>query len=370
MRLIFLAAVITSAATKYSPMSLVVNFNKATLEALSLAKVGNQQRGEALKTSKELCKFDGADKDMLTLAFLKPFRNLERYRFQHKSSLDLHEMHSYAGTIFEQDDRFLTYSRKIARHLYESSKHPNIKAGDLCVAYLKGIQVDGTPCQAISIVKSETHLPFLEISDQEGDLRLTTHNGIYPEKIDKGCLIINHDKQGGYLVYTFDKGGADTNFWVRDFLGAKARKDDDFKTKKYAEMCVSFADEGLPDEMPKEDRYRVANDAMQYFADKEEFNSDHFQEEVLREPEIKEKFKQFKENYKDEDGEPISEEFQINQKVAKKMSSKIKSVLKLDTGVVMRFTPDFAERSEEIMERGFDEKMGMKYVKVYFNEEM
>lgn len=350
--------------------SMKANFNKATLSEVSLAKVGNQQRGESLKTSKELCKFEQADKDILTLAFLKPFRNLDRYHFHHSSSLDLHEMHSYISTIFDQPERFLTYSRKIARHLYDKTKHPNIKSGDLCVALLDGIQIDGTPCQSISIVKSESSIPFLEISDNDGDLQLTTHNGIYPEKIDKGCLIVNYDKEGGYLVYTFDKGGADTNFWVRDFLGARARKDDDFKTKRYAEMCVAFADEGLPPEVSQEKRYRVANDAIQYFNEQDSFDAKHFQEEVLKEPDMVEQFNRYKQNFTDEDGDPLAETFTINKQAAKKAGSKIKSNLRLDTGVVLKFTPDFAERAEEIMERGFDEKMQMHYVKVYYNVEV
>jgi len=41
----------------------------------------------------------------------------------------------------------------------------------------------------------------------------------------------------------FDKSGADANFWVRDFLGARAKKDNDFKTRQYAEMCVQFAED-------------------------------------------------------------------------------------------------------------------------------
>jgi hypothetical protein len=346
------------------------NFNKATLSHVTLAKIGNPLRGESLKTSKDLCKFGEDDKEILTLAFLKPFKNLEPYHFYHTSSLDLHEMHSYVNTIFDQPERFLTYSRKIARHLYDKTQHPNIKSGDLCTAYLKGVQIDGEPCDAISVVKSESLTPFLEISDNDGDLQLTTHNGIYPDKIDKGCLIINTKKDSGYIVFTFDKGGADTNFWVRDFLGARARKDDNFKTKQYAEMCVSFADEGLPEDMPQEDKYRVANDAMQYFAEKEKFDEKHFQEEVLKEPEIVEKFSAFKDNYKDEDGEPLADEFEISKPAAKKAGSKIKSNLRLDTGVVLKFTPDFAERQSEIMERGFDEKMQMNYVKVYYNDEV
>ena len=50
--------------------------------------------------------------------------------------------------------------------------------------------------------------------------------------------------------------------------------------------------------------------------------------------------------------------------------AKIKGNLRLDTGVLLKFTPDFAERESEIMERGFDEKMQMNYVKVYYHEEV
>lgn len=349
---------------------MTVNFNTANISALTLAKVGNPQRGESLKTSKDLCVFSDQDKDMLTLAFTKPFRNLDRYSFYHSSNIELNEMYSFASTIFDQPERFLTYSRKIARHLYDQTKHPNIKSGDLCVAMIEGIKVDGQPVSGISVVKSESLFPFLEISDKDGDLQLTTHNGIYPEKIDKGVLILNTDKENGTVLYTFDKSGADANFWVRDFLGARAKKDNDFKTRQYAEMCVQFAEEGLPGDVPTEERYRVANDAITYMNERETFDENHFQEEVLKEPSLVENFQTYKNQFKDEDGEALDENFTISKQQLKKASSKIKGALKLDTGVVMRFTPDFVERESDILERGYDEDMGMKYVKVFYNEEV
>ena len=349
---------------------MTVNFNTANISALTLAKVGNPQRGESLKTSKDLCVFSDQDKDMLTLAFTKPFRNLDRYSFYHSSNIELNEMYSFASTIFDQSERFLTYSRKIARHLYDQTKHPNIKSGDLCVAMIEGIKVDGQPVSGISVVKSESLFPFLEISDKDGDLQLTTHNGIYPEKIDKGVLILNTDKENGTVLYTFDKSGADANFWVRDFLGARAKKDNDFKTRQYAEMCVQFAEEGLPGDVPTEERYRVANDAITYMNERETFDENHFQEEVLKEPSLVENFQTYKNQFKDEDGEALDENFTISKQQLKKASSKIKGALKLDTGVVMRFTPDFVERESDILERGYDEDMGMKYVKVFYNEEI
>lgn len=349
---------------------MTINFNTASIIALSLAKVGNPQRGESLKTSKELCQFNDQDKDMLTLAFTKPFKNLNPSSFHHSSNIELNEMFSFSNTIFDQKERFLTYSRKIARHLFDQTKHPNIKSGDLCIAHIDGIKVDGKPVSAISIVKSESLFPFLEISDKDGDLHLTTHNGIYPEKIDKGCLILNTDRENGNILYTFDKSGADTNFWVRDFLGARAKKDNDFKTRQYAEMCVSFAEDGLPGDVPTEQRYRVANDALNYMSEREKFDENHFQEEVLKDASLVENFQTFKNQFTDDDGEAPDHNFTISKHQLKKAGSKIKGTLKLDTGVIMRFTPEFAERQADILERGYDEKMQMKFLKIYYNEEV
>ena len=350
-------------------MSISINFKKASVLSISLAKVGNAHRGEPLKTSRDLCKFDETDNEMLTHAFLKPFRGLERYSLHHHSELSLNEMYGYADSVFSQQERFLSFSRKMARHLYDKSRHPNIKSGDLCIALVGNVYVNKLPCTAISIVKSESLVPFLEISDKEGDLQLTTHNGIYPDKIDKGALLVDFQKDDGFLVYTFDKSGADANFWVKDFLGAKPQRDDEYKTKQYAEMCASFAKDGLPDDLGEEERFRLANQAAQYFSEKDQFESESFQQEVLKEPERIEAFRSYKDNYKDEEGKPVDEEFQIAGGVAKKAMGKVKSAVRLDSGVLLRFTPDFVDHSDSI-ERGFDEERGQKYIKLYYEEEL
>ncbi|MBT8044290.1 MAG: nucleoid-associated protein [Verrucomicrobiae bacterium] len=351
-------------------MSVTLNFRRAKLSALSLAKVGNPLRSEPLRTSKELCRFSDEDTAVLTPSFLKPFKNLELKSFAHHSSLDLNEVYRYATAIFKDPAALLEQGRKIARHLYNTSKHPNIKPGDLCVAVVDELLVDGLPLQALSIIKSESRVPFLEIADSDGNLQLITHQGISPDKIDKGCLIINSEEEQGYLVYTFDKSSAGTHFWMRDFLGVKFRRDNDYMTRRYADMAVSFAKEGLPEEMGAEQRCRVANQAMDYFEEKDEFDLKHFREEALKEPEIIEKFDQFQANQDDEDGGKLDEQFTIAKKVARKAGNKFRSTIKLDTGVNISFAPAFKESDESTFERGFDEQKQLKFVKIYYQEEL
>ncbi len=351
-------------------MSTTLNFRRAKLASLSLAKVGNPLRSEPLRTSKELCRFSDEDSGVLTPSFLKPFKNLEVRSFAHHSSLELNEVYRYAAALFENPDVLLEQGRKIARHLYNTSKHPNIKSGDLCVALVNDVLVDGDPHQAISIIKSESRVPFLEIADDDGNLQLITHQGISPDKIDKGCLIINSMKDDGYLVYTFDKSGAGTHFWVRDFLGVKFRRDDDYMTRRYADMCVSFAKEGLPEEMEAEDKCRVANQAKSYFEERDEFDLKHFREEALKEPAIIEKFDEFQANQGDEDEGQLDETFTIDKKVARKAGNRFRSTMKLDTGVNISFAPAFKEADESSFERGFDDEKQMKFVKIFYNDEV
>lgn len=347
-----------------------MNFRRAKLTALSLARVGNPLRSEPLRTSKELCKFSEEDAAVLTPSFLKPFKNLEAKQFAHHSSLELNEVYRYAGTIFADAKNLLDHGRKIARHLYNTSKHPNIKPGDLCIALINDLLVDGEPRQALSLIKSESRVPFLEIADDDGNLQLITHQGIAPDKIDKGCIIVDQDKEGGYLAYTFDKGSSGTHFWMRDFLGVKFRKDDDYMTRRYADMCVSFAKEGLPDEVGAEERSRIAGQTMSYFEERDEFDLKHFREEALKEPEIIEKFDAFRGNQDEEDGGALDEKFTIAKKAARKAGTRFRSTMKLDCGVNLSFTPSFTEDGEDAFERGFDDAKGRKFVKIYYDEEL
>ncbi|MEM9280955.1 MAG: nucleoid-associated protein [Verrucomicrobiota bacterium] len=336
---------------------------------MSLAKVGNPMRNEPLRTSQSLCRFQDDEAELLTHCFLKCFKSLELHQLFHHTALEKNELFEYASAIFDDNDQLLEAGANVARHLHAKSNHPNIKSGDLCVALINDVVVSGESVQAISIVKSESKVPFLQISERGGDLILTTEQGIYPEKIDKGCLILNHGKADGYSVYLFDKGGGSTQFWIRGFVGAQPVTNDDYLTKRYAELCVSFAEGGLDDAI-QEDRMAVASRAIGYLNDTEEFDLEEFEMTALGEPDRIEKFKAYKENYEEEHGQPLQEKFSVSKKEAEKAGNRLKSKMKLDVGVTMQFSSGFIHEAHRFMERGFDEEKRMEYVKVYFNTEV
>lgn len=359
-------------------MSAKIRFTSAYATGLVLAKVGHPQRDEPLQTSKEVFKIGEEDQETLTAIFLKPFKNLTAHKFSHHSSLDHHEMNAFSAAIFAADDGLLEKGCEIAKRLYAKSNHPNIKSGDLCISLIKDIEINGEMTSALCILKSESVVPFLSISTRDGDLELHTEQGINPEKIDKGCLILNYLPQKGYYVLTFDRSGTDSRFWVRDFLGVVPVTDSPFLTNKYAGMAVSFLEkekkerkpEPKDDDTPPWEDHSPVRDAIQYFEEKEHFSLQEFEEEVLKTPEIKAKFAEHRAMVEEETGQRLDDSFEISKKDVSKAKKKIKTVLKLDTGAEVRLKPDLAAKPDKVLEHGFDEERKMKFIKIFFNEDL
>jgi hypothetical protein len=352
-------------------MSVKLRLNTASATRLVLAKVGNPQREEPLQTSKEV--FDIAEEDQaaLTAIFLKPFKNLMAHRFTHHSSLEKHEMNSCAKALFGDPDDLLKHGCEIAKHLYSKSNHPNIKSGDLCIAHIKEIHIEGELVQGLCILKSESVTPFLTITTKDGDLRISTEQGIHPEKIDKGCLIIDYLGTKGYYVLTFDRSGSDARFWTRDFLGVEAVPDSAFLTNAYAKMAVSFIAEQKPEEdTPPWETCNTARQALDYFDERERFDLGDFEKEVLKEPDMVERFQQHRSRMEEEQGQPLETSFEISKKDVTKARKRINATLKLDTGVEIHVKSTLSTENDPILERGYDDRKGMKFIKVYFNNEL
>lgn len=350
-------------------MSIPVNSTNARLSALTLARVGNSGQNQPLQTSRELCRFEEGDAEILTACFLKPFRSLEPYRLQHHADVTKNELYGYACAIFDDNNSLLENGAHIARSLHEKSHHPNIKPGDLCISLVEDLIVEGGRVQGLCLIKSETTAPFLQIVTVDGDLRLTTQQGIYPDKMDKGCLILNLRREDGFMVFLFDKSGSGAHFWTRDFVHAVPVKSDDYLTRRYSELAVAFAEKGLPEEASQPKRLEVAKSAIDYLAQAESFDLSEFRERALGQPDLIERFDTFKTEYEEETGFQLDERFSVSKPEAKKAKKRLKSRLKLDVGVDLKFSSGFIDQSDRFLERGFDEEKHMQYLKVYFHQE-
>jgi len=353
-------------------MSVKLRLNTATVVKAVLAKIGNPQREEPLQTSKEVFEIAEKDQESLTAIFLKPFKNLIAHRFTHHTSLEQHEMCNCAKAIFADEGSLLKRGIEIAKRLYAKSNHPNIKTGDLCVALLKEIHIDGELVNGLCILKSDSVTPFLTITARDGDLLLAAEHGINPDKIDKGCLILDYWQEKGHYVLTFDRGGGDTRFWVREFLGVEAVPDAAFLTNAYAKMAVSFLEEqkaAADDDTPPWEAATAAKNALDYFEEREKFELQEFEQEVLKSPDTISQFHEHRARLEEEQGRALETSFDISKKDLAKAKKRIAAVLKLDTGVEIHIKPAAGESAPEL-ERGYDDRKGMKFVKVYYHKDL
>lgn len=343
----------------------------ATATSLVLAKIGHPQRGEPLQVSRKVHSIPEDQQERLTALFLKPFKNLAAHRFTHHASLDQHELNTCAKAVFANPGSLLARASEIASRLYSKSNHPNIKSGDLCIVHLKELHIEGGLVQGLCILKSESIVPFLTITARDGDLEINTVEGIHPEKIDKGCLIVDHWGAKGHYVLTFDRSGSDTRFWARDFLGVEAVPDSAFLTNAYAKMAVSFIEESQPpgEDTPPWETAQAARDALDFFEDRERFDLQDFEQAVLKKPELIERFQDHRARVEQEEGMPLETSFEISKKDVGRALKKIHAVLKLDNGVEIHVKPASGE-SDPVLERGYDDKKAMRYIKIYYNRDL
>jgi len=352
-------------------MTLKLNFEAVEMAQLVLAKIGNPSRDEPLQTSKQPFKVSEEDQKTLCPIFLKPFRNLVGQRFIHHSSLDKNEVNMSATAIFDDAESLLTQGCEIATRLYSKSSHPNIKSGDLCISLLKNIDLDGEMKRAICILKSESVTPFLSISARDGDLQLETEQGINPEKIDKGCLILEHLEKKGFYVLTFDRAGSESRFWVRDFLGVRPIPDSALLSKRVAEMAVNaVAPEAVAQDSPPWDVNEPAKEALSYLKGQKNFSLQEFEEQALRTDKAKSRFAEERKRVEEEEGIKLEENFDISKRDITTGKKFMKRMMKLDTGVEIRLGPKVIDKPDDVLEKGFDEDRKMNYIKVYFNEDL
>jgi hypothetical protein len=350
----------------------MISYFEATLNTISIHQCGNKLLDEKYKLSVEpFSMTDETLNKLLLQYFLAPFEKVnEVYRFSHPSNdLQLNEVYHFAEKIFSDSKSFHENSQQITKHLYDVSSHPKIKSGELYVVHFSNLQIDGELWEAVGIFKSESKETYLKVfPDKEGFEMDYEQEAINIKKLDKGCLIFNTDKAEGYKVALIDntnKGG-ETVYWIDEFLKLVIRNDDYNQTHNALSIYKNFVTDKIEEvyDITKAQKIDMLNRSMNYFKEKEEFNMDEFSSEVIGDSRGIESFKEYKKNYEQEYETEVPDNFQIAIQAVKKQARAYKSVLKLDKNFHI-----YIHGNNELIEKGFDEKMNMNFYKVYFREE-
>ena len=341
---------------------------EVVIESLVLHRVGNKSQEEGVRFAAAPVKVDDAVQSLLLQYFLSPFRSEEYFNLTHESNIKLNEVYIYVSQIFDCPETFYEQSVNLARHLYEVSTHPKIKNGELYVVRLHDCNIDGEQVDAIGLFKSESKETFLKVYPTSDSFEIGYEDGININKLDKGCLIFNTERENGYLVSVVDsvRQSGEAMYWRDNFLNIAQRRDIFHQTEQCLDMCKQFVVERLPDNfnVDKADQAEMLNKSVAFFKENTEFSLDDFAHQVIGEPKVIQSFKEFREEYQEDRDVKIDEQFEISAPAVKKQAKIFKSVIKLDKNFHI-----YVHGNRQLIEKGYDDDRDMNYYRIFFKEE-
>jgi hypothetical protein len=344
------------------------NLKGATLKKTIIHYVGSKNNLDALHLSKNSLALDNETLEIIGDRFLSKFStSVEFFQFQHPSSLQYNEVYNYAAGLFLDKDSFEESSIQIAKHLYESSTHPKVKGGELYVCLFEGLPVEGRIVSAVGLFKTENKSLFLDVERNDNDFLLQMKEGVEINKMDKGCLIINTNKDDGFDVLIFDNQnrGEEALYWKEKFLNLSPRKNEFHHTNHFLTLTKQYITEHLDDEfgVDKKEQIELLSRSIDYFRSKETFDINVFQSEVFESDERIESFRSFGSKYVEKNDFDITSSFDISTQAVKKQTRIFKSVLKLDKNFHI-----YIHGNTDLIEKGMDDD-GRKFYKIYYKEE-
>ena len=323
--------------------------------------VGNKSKGEGLAFSSE--KIDLKEtKEFLFNLFDKSMKYDELKCLDFVGGVQLNPVYNFVSSIFDDESCFVEEANNLATYLYQQSLHPSIKNGEFYVMKICDCMVDGESVDAVGLFKSELHDTVLKVVNTENGIQIVPENGMRIKKLNKGCIIFNKNKEDGYVVAVLDAYSHDDNYWTDAFLHAVSRKDNYYDTMNYISFCKDFIASENMDMVCKADKAIMMNKAIELLKSSSNLDFSSFVNLAFGEK-IKEQVAAFKEGYELSQAKLTDTIFPSMAALKKKSTTKI-TTIKLDKNFVIK-----VRGVKELLEQGYDEKRGMKYYKLYFEEE-
>ena len=335
------------------------------LNKLVVHFVGNKTNGDGVRFSNVLTQFEKIEGYIKQLVSSN-FKLDELYCFYFQPNLELNPVFQFASSIFENPSTFIEQSQNSARYLYDKSINPQVKVGELCFTYFKNCKFNGENVDCIGIFKSENKEIVLKVSSLSDGFELTDEKGINTNKIDKGCLIFNIQKNDGFVIYLVDNiNRAEAQYWKDEFLKIQPINDEYHQTKEFLNIARNFVTKQLSDDslVSRTDRIDLLNRSVEYFKKRDIFDKNEFEQEVFQNHDLINSFRKFDETFRKDNEIKLSDSFDISPQAVKKQARIFKNVLKLDNNFHI-----YIHGNRDLIEQGID-KNGRKYYKIYYQEE-
>ena len=188
-------------------------------------------------------------------------------------------------------------------------------------------------------------------------------------KLDKGCLILNTEKERGYVLSVVDNTnrGGEAQYWMDDFLHCRQRKDEYYNTQSMLTLCKEFVTDYMPEqfeEVSKADQAEILNRSVNFFKENKTFEMEDFKQEVIGNEELIESFDTYKEEFQQANDMVVPDSFGISDSAIKKQSRNFKSVIKLDKNFHV-----YVHGDTKRIKKGVDPETGLNYYQLFFEEE-
>ncbi len=341
-------------------------FEGSSITHIAVHNVGNESEGEYLTLSKKELVLDPDVKDLLIKYFLTPFKSEEYFHFFSEAHISNNDVWKSVCSIFDNPEQTLLQSKQLAQHLYNLGNHPNVKGGEFYVVYFREGLLNGETVDAIGIFKSEQKEPFLKVLPVEDAFEMESEEGININKLDKGCMIYNTDRENGFIVSVVDtkSKSAEARYWTDNFLRIQQRQDQYFNTQSTMSLYKTYVTDHLPEQynVTKADQADMLNRSLAFFKEKQHFDQETFNTEVLHHQDFIESFDKYKQHYVAERDIEVADSFSISPAAVKSQNRAYKSVIKLDKNFHI-----YIHGNREMIEHGEDDKG--RFYKLYFNNE-
>ncbi|MDR1416980.1 MAG: nucleoid-associated protein [Prevotellaceae bacterium] len=348
---------------------MITSDNNTILQETIVHHVGNKASSEGMLLSAAPLDVSSEVNELLLRYFLSPFKGQEYYNLQRESDAATPSVvYGCMCAIFDNPDALTEQSAVLAKYLYEQATGAKVKGGDFFVAYLKNCLIDGETLDAVGLFKSENQEAFLKIFPRGERFDVSADNGININKLDRGCLVFNTERENGFLtaIAGCSRSISEEQYWTDSFLNAIQRKDDFFRTQQAISLCKNFVTQRLPEtfEVTKADQADMLNKSVTFFKENDSFDVDEFAQEVITDPEAIKSFKSYKHEFDRDSDDKLPERFDISEAAVKRQARALKSVIKLDKNFHI-----YVHGQREYIVRGYDDKTGMHFYQLFFKEE-
>lgn len=340
----------------------MVNGKEATVEEFVLHRIGASE-AESVFSDYSAVLEGPEEQEFLRKLFLKPFNAVAHTcEFARAKGARRGVLHGLCKNVEDGEDLVIT-SVSIAKHLIQAALEHEVKGGDLFVVKFDGVELGSAAYPAVGIYKFDDKEVFIESKMAGKSMGMKLKRGLGTIKPAKACLVLFTDEN--YTLFTIDGPGS-TEFWHRDFIGLRSKKDHVNSTSNVLELTRAFITEQLPQdfEIAKADQIDLLNRSVDYFKKNTEFDRTSFAQEVFQEESVIGSYQRFGDQFGASREVDIQDNFEISSHAVKKQARVFKSVLKLDKNFHIYIHGD-----RNKIERGVDES-GRKYYKIYYEQEL